>query len=245
MSRDKSHDAVAAVVEHLTAMTAVVCDPDGQGGDPAVAVVKAVTAAFPGIDGAALTRTRAQRPYTAAASDETADQWNHQQLQAKQGPSLDALTRAAPMLVSDLLATNRWPRLRTIIGSRASKSPAMRSAYCFPLPHAGQAATVLTLYSLQAHALDGADPATVKLVLGYVDLALAGLNHHVRAGNLTRAMTSNQRIGTAIGILMTLHHFSPDEAQRALAVASQALNRKVADLADEIVLTGAMPDMPH
>jgi AmiR/NasT family two-component response regulator len=63
-----------------------------------------------------------------------------------------------------------------------------------------------------------------------------------RAEDLQRALTSNRLIGTALGILMSSARITQDEAFARLRAASQTSNRKLRDVADEVVLTGALPD---
>ena len=46
----------------------------------------------------------------------------------------------------------------------------------------------------------------------------------------------------AIGILMALHHVTDDTAFDLLRTASQHLHRKICDLADDVIDTGALPD---
>lgn len=62
-----------------------------------------------------------------------------------------------------------------------------------------------------------------------------------RADNLQVALGSNRRIGAAIGIIMERERITEDEAFLRLRKASQDGNRKLRDLADQIVLTGTVP----
>ena len=61
------------------------------------------------------------------------------------------------------------------------------------------------------------------------------------AANLRVALSSNRRIGTALGILMYRFKIGNDESFTLLRETSQRLNRKLADIADEVVLTGELP----
>ncbi len=61
-----------------------------------------------------------------------------------------------------------------------------------------------------------------------------------RAANLQRALGSNRVIGTALGILMAHERISADEAFVRLREASQTSNRKLRDVADDVVFTGAL-----
>ena len=54
-------------------------------------------------------------------------------------------------------------------------------------------------------------------------------------------MDSNRRIGTAMGILMASHGITYDAAFTRLRIASQDHNRRLREIADEVVFTGEIP----
>jgi DNA-binding response OmpR family regulator len=62
-----------------------------------------------------------------------------------------------------------------------------------------------------------------------------------KAANLGRALASNRRIGIAVGVLMTRDLLTAEEAFSQLRDASQRLNRKLYEIADDVVLTGMLP----
>lgn len=94
------------------------------------------------------------------------------------------------------------------------------------------------------------DEGAVRGVLAnVVDLTarVTGYEHERRsadaaAANLQVALTSNRRIGTAIGILMAHRRITDTAAFDLLREASQRAHRKLRDIADDVVLTGALPD---
>jgi AmiR/NasT family two-component response regulator len=53
-------------------------------------------------------------------------------------------------------------------------------------------------------------------------------------------MESNREIGVAMGILMHRHRLDREQAFAVLRVASQDSNRKLADIALEVVETGSL-----
>jgi AmiR/NasT family two-component response regulator len=59
--------------------------------------------------------------------------------------------------------------------------------------------------------------------------------------NLQLALASNRRIGTAVGILMAQGRITDSAAFDLLRLASQHTHRKLRDIADEVILTGALP----
>ena len=62
------------------------------------------------------------------------------------------------------------------------------------------------------------------------------------AANLQVALASNRRIGTAIGILMAHQRITDAAAFELLREASQRTHRKLRDIAEDVVLTGTLPD---
>jgi signal transduction histidine kinase/CheY-like chemotaxis protein len=61
------------------------------------------------------------------------------------------------------------------------------------------------------------------------------------AGQLRHALASNRTIGTAIGIVMARYGLASDRAFHTLVRISQQSNRKLRDVAEEIVAAGAIP----
>ena len=70
----------------------------------------------------------------------------------------------------------------------------------------------------------------------------AALREQVR--NLSIALETNRKIGAAIGILMALHQITYDAGFECLRMVSQQAHRKLHDVADEVLLTGALPEIP-
>ncbi len=60
----------------------------------------------------------------------------------------------------------------------------------------------------------------------------------VKVENLEIALVSSRRIGAAIGILMTVRQVSEDQAFGLLRTASQTRNRKLREVAEDVILTG-------
>ena len=63
---------------------------------------------------------------------------------------------------------------------------------------------------------------------------------HDKIVNLEIALTSSRRIGMAIGILMARFTVRDDVAFDMLRTASQAHNRKVREVAEDVILTGTL-----
>jgi DNA-binding response OmpR family regulator len=63
-------------------------------------------------------------------------------------------------------------------------------------------------------------------------------------GQLRQALQSNRTTGTAVGIVMARYELDPERAFKVLIRTSQQSNRKLHDIAAEVVRTGALPELP-
>jgi hypothetical protein len=101
----------------------------------------------------------------------------------------------------------------------------------------------LNLYSTRPDAFDD-DAQTIATVLAtHSAMALIAASARERVTNLQRALVSNRRIGMAMGVLMSSHKVTEGDAFTLLRIASQNSNRKLNDVADEVITTGAL-DLP-
>ncbi|HJQ00641.1 MAG TPA: ANTAR domain-containing protein [Jatrophihabitans sp.] len=60
--------------------------------------------------------------------------------------------------------------------------------------------------------------------------------------NLALALNNARRIGAALGIIMYSYKVTEDQAFTTLRIASQHTHRKLRDIAEDVLLTGTMPD---
>jgi AmiR/NasT family two-component response regulator len=73
------------------------------------------------------------------------------------------------------------------------------------------------------------------------ELQADGVLRADHAEQLDEALKSARRIGAAIGIVMAAHRCDEKTAFDMLARTSMHANRRVRDIADEVILTGALP----
>jgi DNA-binding response OmpR family regulator len=62
-------------------------------------------------------------------------------------------------------------------------------------------------------------------------------------GQLRQALQSNRATGTAVGIVMTRYDLDSERAFQVLVRASQQNNRKLTDIAEELIRTGVLPGL--
>lgn len=114
----------------------------------------------------------------------------------------------------------------------------VRSILCLPLWVDDTRLGSLSLYSGEVRDFDDRDARIASLLATHAALVLADA---LRAQNLRRAIVGRDVIGQAKGILMERLRITADEAFARLSTVSQNSNRKLADVAAELVETGALP----
>lgn len=72
------------------------------------------------------------------------------------------------------------------------------------------------------------------------DLRAEGVIERDKIVNLETALIAARRIGAAMGILMASHQVTEEQAFALLRAASQRQNRKLRDVADDVILTGTI-----
>jgi GAF domain-containing protein len=149
------------------------------------------------------------------------------------GPCIDASRDQATIHVVDMQAETRWPDF----AARAVELGVL-SMLCVPLWVDELRLGSLSLYATTTAAFEGSAPNLAGLLATHAALALSDAQ---RAEHLQQALVNRDMIGQAKGILMALHRITADQAFERLSVASQALNMKLARLAEIVAATGELP----
>ena len=162
------------------------------------------------------------------------------QERTKEGPSLDAIARRKIVSVDDLKTDPRWPRF-----SPQAVDQGLRSVLSLPLASNSQGGA-LNLYARYPAAFGVVDRAKAAILVSLASLALSVAHTHEdeerRAENFNAALGTRETIGEALGILMERERISADQAFDILRRASQHLNIKLRDVAQNLVDTGESPD---
>jgi hypothetical protein len=172
-----------------------------------------------------------------AATDPLATTMDAAQAACRQGPALDALEYARTVTTDDVCVDPRWPALAPGVPT------GIRSVLSIPLAAGGHPDSVLTAYSATAGTFGDTAvlDAAVDVAAG-VAVTLTAIAWRANAENLTTALASSRRIGAAIGVLVCRLHLTEDEAFETMRVVSQSLNRKLRDIAEDVVRTGVLPE---
>jgi ANTAR domain-containing protein/GAF domain-containing protein len=229
--------AMAQLAGEFTELVRVMTDPQPDG-LRATRVVKLAAESVPGSEHAGITLINGSKePETIASTGELPIKVDQVQYDTGEGPCLQALVENDIVWSGDLATDDQWPRF----GPRAVQDTGVRSMVSFRLFLPGQHRGALNFYSLQPRAFDDLAVSIGAIFASYASITLLSSLHSDRAMNLERALETNREIGVAIGILMTRQLTTREQAFEELRVASQHLNLKLRDVAQEVILTGDLP----
>jgi hypothetical protein len=175
---------------------------------------------------------------TVASSHEVARRADEIQYAVGSGPCLDAIVEDTLYRPRDLRHDERWPEF----GRRVSAELGLRSMLSYRLgDEIGDAIHGLNIYSDEVGAFDERAELVGLMLATHGALAASLATHQEQVENLQKALRSNRDIGVAMGVLMTRHRITRDQAFGLLRLASQNSNRKLSDVAAEVAETGALP----
>jgi GAF domain-containing protein len=222
----------------LTALAGVVL---GQTDLPATLreVCRIAVRAVPGVDGASVTTFPEGRP-GAIASDDWARDLDELQYAEHEGPCLDAYRTGNAFRVRDIAADTRWPSYLPHAAQRGA-----RSMMSLPMAAEGKIIGALNVYARDVDAFGAEEVSIATIVAAHAGLAsqvaAAFFRHRDLAEQMSTAMQSRAVIEQAKGVLMATEHCEPDEAFDRLVTMSQHANRKLRDVAAQVVAAAARP----
>jgi GAF domain-containing protein len=149
------------------------------------------------------------------------------------GPCLHAAREQQVVEIADTATEQRWPEF-----ARHARGFEVASVLCVPLWVDRHRLGALTLYSDRPGAFDERDRALTDHFAAFAALALAAAE---RGAQLRQAAASRDVIGQAKGILMERHRITAEAAWEQLSRASQDSNRKLIEVANDLVETGVLP----
>jgi GAF domain-containing protein len=197
-------------------------------------VVDLAVRTIPGCTAAGVTLLAEGRPETAASTSGAVLDIDRRQYDAGNGPCLDALRHRRINRASAEVARRRWPRF-----AAGAEALGIRSFLAAPLITSGEPIGSLNLYSAQVEGFEALDDALIALFCGQASVALANAQVYSRAvalnTQLRTAMDSRATIEQAKGMLMERHGIGPAEAFAVLRERSQHTNRKLREVAEDVV----------
>jgi hypothetical protein len=197
--------------------------------------VTEATRAVVGVDGTGLTLAHEDgQPRWVAVSDAAMELLEQVQHDFGEGPCLLAYAEDRVVAVEDLRSERVWDRLAAVLAQLR-----VCGVLSVPVRLASQPVGTLNVYATQprawspeeVEALGAFAVVTAELVRAGVELAV----RDAEVAQLRRALTSRVWIEQAKGVLVATQGVTPDEAFQQLRTRARSSQRRVADLAQEVV----------
>jgi hypothetical protein len=178
------------------------------------------------------------RPETWASTSETARSLDNAQYAAGRGPLLSAVRTGTTVEANLLGQPEGWPEIQEPAAERQ-----IRMLRCLPLVEKERVLGALNLYASALTPLDPAEAQLATLLAWHAAFAVSQANRDIAMGGafqriddeLRGALLARERVAEAKGILMARGGISSDEAFRILRQASQRSNRKLREVAQELI----------
>jgi transcriptional regulator with GAF, ATPase, and Fis domain len=149
-------------------------------------------------------------------------------------PVREVLSYREPRRLGDTTQDHRWPRFAARLAEHGH-----RSCLVLPLPTEHSPTAAAVLLSRESHRFNDHSYDIIMLIALHAGIAMDNIDllHHSKqmVRHLTTALDTRHTIGVAQGLLM--RHFSHDTDQSftLLRQASQLTNRKLRDIAHDLV----------
>lgn len=207
-------------------------------GDAVQAVAETALDRVPGVHSVSVTHGVRHGFATLAATDATARAADRLQFTLGTGPCLAAAVSSPVVGSDDLLTETRWdgwgPRVATGLGVRSVLAVRLTDQTSEDL------AAALNLYSRDPDAFDESSRLLAMLLATHAAQAVSVALLRDEALNLRQAVETNREIGAAVGVLMATRKLTREQAFDILRIASQNQNRKLRDIATDVVDTGLL-----
>jgi len=200
-------------------------------------VVELAKQVLPGNPEASISLLVNGRPSTTSSTGPLATDLDETQYGRGHGPCLQAASAGELIEIADTATEQRWADYCRVAAEHGNGS-----SLSVPLPVSERVSGALNIYAREAHAFDEQARAAALRFAPYASVAVANMHAYQdardMAGNLQIAVESRAVIDQAKGILMERYKLTADQAFQALAAVSMRRNRKVRDIADELVQSG-------
>jgi GAF domain-containing protein len=175
-----------------------------------------------------------RRIETIGATSDLARRGDELQYEKSEGPCLDAVWEQKQVYASRLAGDERWPDWGPAVGEELG----VQSMLCTQLFTNEDQLGALNIYSRRPDAFDEDDRSDVELLSAHAAVAVAAAQ---QIEGLKFAADRRTLIGKAIGIVMERFQVDDDTAFGLLRRLSQEQNRKLYDLATQLVQVGQLP----
>jgi GAF domain-containing protein len=198
------------------------------------AIVSSAIGTVPGAQHASISKIKNRREVTTVAStSELSRRVDQAQYDASEGPCLDVLYQRRTVHVPDMATERQWPGF-----SRKASELGVGSMLSVQLFVEGDDLGALNLINESPHAFDEDSEHVGLLFASHAAVAIVGAE---REAQFRDALALRDVIGQAMGILMERHGFTANRSFAVLVRLSQNQNRKLHDLARQIVDARVLP----
>jgi GAF domain-containing protein len=206
---------------------------DGTLGDTLQRVAELACKAGPA-DMAGITMLVDGVPSTGVFTDAEAPEIDKAQYESGQGPCLDAFRNQSVYRIESTATDPRWPEF-----VRNAAHHGIKSTLSLPITARDESLGALNLYSRTEAAFSEDDVERMMTFATHSAFVLTNAQVYWDARhlneNLNQAMQSRATIDHAVGIVMATGGKNAEEAFQVLVKASQRQNRKLRDIATEMV----------
>jgi GAF domain-containing protein len=200
--------------------------------------------AIPGVAESSVTVVVNDKATTAAYTGALARHLDETQYGRGYGPCLHAAGTGEPVEISDTRTEARWADYMQVAVERGC-----RSSLSLPLGSPDRLAAGLNIYAREPDAFDEDARDAAKRFARFAGIAVANMHAYQSArelaDNLQVALESRGVIDQAKGVLIERYKLTADQAFKLLAQSSMATNRKLRDVADQLVATGELALPPR
>ena len=187
----------------------------------------------PGADEAAITWRSGSDLISVAPTGEVPKRADAIQLRLAEGPCIDAVFEYEVYRTGNIRSDRRWPRFGPEVADSLGISSILSSRLF--LEDKPDAVAALNLYAYTVDAFDDAAESIATVLTTHAALALSDAWGVRRETHLRAALESSHTVGVAMGMLMGRHGISQDQAFAILTLASQHRQRKLADVARDVI----------
>ena len=230
-----SEPSPAGLTETLSALTQTLLTDDSNLQDGLRRVAAAGCSLLANCTAASVTIIERGRPNTMGATDDSALALDRVQYDLGDGPCLSAATEGRTIRIDAVPTDRRWP-----VFNRAATASGVASTLSVPLRLAdGNLTGGLNIYGQIEAGFSEHDEQVAEAFAAQASIVVANARAYWAAFELTRhltaAMETRAVIEQAKGILMTTNRIDAHAAFDLLRRRSQAENRKLREIAAEIV----------
>jgi GAF domain-containing protein len=201
-------------------------------------VAEMATQVVPGADEASVTLVRGPKAMTVASTGELATALDERQYERGSGPCLAACDGNEVVGIPNLADEPRfagWAQVAVDSGAASTLS--------VPVPVQSPVTAAINMYARKPAAFGDNDVRAMRTLASYAGVALVNIHNfesaQQQARQLEAAMASRAVIEQAKGLIMAKQRGTAEQAFDVLVAMSQHSNRKLRDVAQEVVAAAA------